>query len=166
MFWGPMQRTMICWNRSPLPPLVAYWGKFSSGGSPFESECSLAAAALNTGKLKHGKVVDINRLHVSLVHAHASVLQATVRQYGFRLTRELVFVFSMFEGQGEPGAKLPTTRWRALRDRWSWYISTPRILSRHLSGDRGTSLCCWTTPLTSSVATAPATSLRLPSSPS
>ena len=48
------------------------------------------AAALNPGTLKHGKVVDINHLHVSLAHAHASVLQATARQHGFRLTGDLV----------------------------------------------------------------------------
>ena len=40
--------------------------------------------------LKHGKAVDINHLHVSLAHAHASVLQATATQHGFRLTGELV----------------------------------------------------------------------------
>ena len=54
------------------------------------ADCFLAAAALNPGILKHGKVVDDNYLHVTLAHAHSSVLQATARQYGFRLTGELV----------------------------------------------------------------------------
>ena len=49
----------------------------------------MTAAALNPGMLKHGKVMDINNLHVSLAHAHASVLQATVRQHDFCLTGEL-----------------------------------------------------------------------------
>ena len=56
----------------------------------FESDYSEAAAALNPGILKHGKVAGINHLHVSFAHAHASVLQATARQHGFRFTGELV----------------------------------------------------------------------------
>ena len=51
---------------------------------------SLAAAALIPGPLKHGKEVDINHLHVFLAHAHASVLKATAKQHGIRLTGELV----------------------------------------------------------------------------
>ena len=66
---------MICWNQSLLPALVLCWGKLSLEGN----HCSLAAAALNPGMLKHGKVVDVNHLYFSLAHAHASVLQATVR---------------------------------------------------------------------------------------
>ena len=84
---------MICWNRSPPPPTVSsLFGEIEFGKKPlFESDCSLAAAALNPGMLKHGKVVDINYFHVSFAHAHTSVLQATARQHGgFRLTGELV----------------------------------------------------------------------------
>ena len=40
--------------------------------------------------LKRAKVVDIKHLHVSLALAHASVLQATARQHGFRFKGELV----------------------------------------------------------------------------
>ena len=47
-------------------------------------------AALTPGPLKHGKDVDINHLHVSLAHAHASVLKATAKQHEIRLTWELV----------------------------------------------------------------------------
>ena len=40
--------------------------------------------------LKHGKVVGINHIDVSLDHIHASVWQATTRQHDFRLTGKLV----------------------------------------------------------------------------
>ena len=83
---------IICWNRSPLPPLLSsVLGEIEFGRKLlFETDCSLAAAALNPGILKHAKVVDVNHLHVSLAHAHASVLQATASQHGFRFTGELV----------------------------------------------------------------------------
>ena len=61
----------------------------------------MAAAALNTGMLKHGKVVDINYLHVSLAHAHTSVLQATAGQYGFRSTGELVSCSACSAAKGD-----------------------------------------------------------------
>ena len=50
----------------------------------------LAAASLAPGPLKHGKEVDISHLHVSLAHVHTSVLKATAKQHGIRLTGELV----------------------------------------------------------------------------
>ena len=40
--------------------------------------------------MKHVKAVDVNYLHVTLAHAHSSMLQATARQHGFRLTGEPV----------------------------------------------------------------------------
>ena len=75
----------------PPPPVSSVLGEIEFGRKPlFESDCSLAAAALNPGMLKHGKIVDVNHLHVSLAHAHTSVLQATARQHGFRLAGERV----------------------------------------------------------------------------
>ena len=66
------------------PPLSSVVGENEFGGKPpLESDCSLATAALNPGILKHGKVVDVEHLHISLAHAHASVLQATARQHDF-----------------------------------------------------------------------------------
>lgn len=50
------------------------------------------------GTLKHAKDVDINYLHGSLAHAHASVLKATAEQHGIRFTGEC----RMFDGQKEP----------------------------------------------------------------
>ena len=64
------------------------------GKPPIRPACRigtpLTAAALIPGSLKHGKEVDINHLHVSPAHAYASVLKATAKQHGIRLTGELV----------------------------------------------------------------------------
>ena len=58
------------------------------------SECrigtSLAAAAMTAGLLKHDEVIYLNPLHVFLAHVHASVLKATAKQHGVRLTGKLV----------------------------------------------------------------------------
>ena len=97
----------------PSPPVSSVLGKIVFGRKPlFESDCFLTAAALNPGMMKHGKVVDINHLHVSLAHAHASVLQATVRQHGVRLTGQLVSCSarSMAKGNRAPTAHHTTAR--------------------------------------------------------
>ena len=80
---------------TPFPPPSSVLGEIQSvGKTPSRPECRigtpLAAAALTPGPLKHGKEVDINHLHVSLAHAHGSLLKATAKQHGIRLTRELV----------------------------------------------------------------------------
>ena len=80
---------------TPFPPLSFVLGEIQFvEKTPSRPECGigapLAAAALTPGPLKHGKEVDINHLHVSLAHAHASVLKATAKQHGIRLTGELV----------------------------------------------------------------------------
>ena len=80
---------------TPFPPLSSVLGEIQSvGKTPSRPACRigtlLAAASLIPGPLKHGKEVDINHLHVSLAHAHASVLKATAKQHGIRLTGELV----------------------------------------------------------------------------
>ena len=53
----------------------------------------MAAAVLSPGGVfvnnKKTIVVDINHFHVSLVHAHSSVLKATARQHGIQLVGEL-----------------------------------------------------------------------------
>ena len=63
----------------PFPPLSSVLGEIKFvGKTPSRSEyrigTPLAAAALIPGLLKHGNKVDINHFHVSLVHAHGSVL--------------------------------------------------------------------------------------------
>ena len=78
-----------------FPPLSSVLGEIQFvGNTPSRPACRigtpLAAASLTPGPLKHGKQVDINHLYVSLAHAHASVMKATAKQHGIRLTRELV----------------------------------------------------------------------------
>ena len=76
-----------------FPPLSSVLGEIKFVGEPASrAECriTLAAAALAPGLLKHGKEVDINHLHVLLAHAHTSVLKATAKQHGIRLTGKLV----------------------------------------------------------------------------
>ena len=97
----------------PSPPVSYVLGEIEFGMKPlFESDCFFTAAALNPGMLKHAKVVDINHLHVSLAHAHASVLQAIARQHGFRLTGELIScsACSMTKGDRAPTAHHTTAR--------------------------------------------------------
>ena len=97
----------------PSPPVSSVLGKIEFGRKPlFELDRFLTAAALNPGMLKHGKVVDINHLHVSLALAHASVLQATARKHGFRLIGEPVSCLerSMAKGNRAPTAHHTTAR--------------------------------------------------------
>ena len=80
---------------TPFPPLSSVLGEIQFvGKTPSRPACRigtpLAAATLIPGPLKHGKEVDTNHLHVSLAHAHASVLKATAKPHGIRLTGELV----------------------------------------------------------------------------
>ena len=89
MFWELLQ----CCNRLPFPLSVCVGGSSVRKETPRPAcriDTPLAAAALIPGPLKHGKEVYINYLHVSLAHAHASVLNATAKQHGIRLTGELV----------------------------------------------------------------------------
>ena len=72
----------------------------------------LAAAALIPGPLKHGKEVDINHLHVSLAHAHASVLKVTAKQHGIRLTGELVSFSACSRAKGH---RAPTPHYATRR---------------------------------------------------
>ena len=81
----------------------------------FESDYSLVVAALNPGMLKHGKVVDISHLHVSLAHARASVLQATARQHGFRLNKELASCSACSMAKGNRAPTAHHTKARAKR---------------------------------------------------
>ena len=96
----------------------------------------MTAAALNPGTMKHVKVVDINHLHVSLDHAHASVLQATARQHGFRLMGQLVScsACSMAKGNRAPTAHHTTAR--AKRPMELIHIDTAGPFPASLRGSR------------------------------
>ena len=87
--------TVTVLEPNPFPPLNSLLGEIMFvGKTPSRSECRvgtpLAAAALTPELLVHGKLVDINHFHVSLAHAHASVVIATTKQHEIRLTGELV----------------------------------------------------------------------------
>ena len=87
--------TLAVLEPTPFPSLRSVLGEIKFMGKiPSRSECRigtpLVAAALTPGLLKHGKEVDINHFHASLAHAHASVLKATAKHHGIRLTGELI----------------------------------------------------------------------------
>ena len=110
-------------------------GIIEFGRKPFfESDFSLTATALNPGMLKHGKVVDVNHLHVSLTHAHASVLQATARQHGFRLTGKLVLWFYVQHARRGTGRRLPITQRYALLANPTIHAALPRGSKRPNEG--------------------------------
>ena len=113
------------------------WSARGSGENPFLSRIVfLTAAALNPGMMKHGKVVDINHLHVSLAHAHASVLQATARQHGFHFTGQLVScsACSMAKGNRAPTAHHTTAR--AKRPMELIHVDTAGPFPASLGGSR------------------------------
>ena len=102
---------------NPFPPVSSVLGEIQFvGKTPFRPACRigtpLAAAALTPGPLKHGKEVHINHLHVSLAHAHASVLKATAKQHGIRLTGELVSCSGCSRAKGH---RVPTPHHAARR---------------------------------------------------
>ena len=119
------------------PPVSSVLWEIEFGRKPlFESDCFFTAATLNPGMLKHPKVVDINHLHISLTHARASVLQATARQQGFRLTGELVSysACSMAKGNRAPTAHHTTAR--AKRSMELVHIDTAGPFPASLGGSR------------------------------
>ena len=98
---------------TPFPPLSSVLGEIKFVRKiPSRPECRigapLATAALTPRPLKHVKEEDINHLHVSLAHAHASVLKASAKQHGIRLTGER-FMFGLFSGE-RTSSTYPTSR--------------------------------------------------------
>ena len=101
---------------TPFPPLSYVLGEVQFVRKTPRPACRigtpLPAAVLIPGPLKHGKDVDINHLHVSLAHAHASVLKAIAKQHGIRLTGEQVScsACSRAKGHQEPTPHHATRR--------------------------------------------------------
>ena len=121
----------------PSPLLSSVLGKIEFGRKPlFESDCFLTAAALNPGMLKHGKIVDTNHLRAFLAHAHASVLQATARQHGFRLTGELVSCSACSMTKGNRARTAHHTTARAKRLMELVHIDTAGPSPASLGGSR------------------------------
>ena len=122
---------------TPSPPVSSVLGEIEFGRKPlFESDCFLTAAALNPGMMKHGRVVDINHLHVSLAHAHTSVLKATARQHGFRLTGELVSCSACSMAKGNRAPTPHHTTARAKRPMELVHIDTAGPFPASLGGSR------------------------------
>ena len=71
----------------------ATWIKGEESASVLSGSDGMAAAVLSPGGLFINKnkirVIDINNFHVSLAHAHSSVLKATAQQHGIQLVGEL-----------------------------------------------------------------------------
>ena len=77
----------------------------------------MAAAVLSPGVVfmdkKNKKVVGINHFHVSLAHAHSSVLKATAQQHGIQLVGELAPCSGCSMAKGIRGPTLHHTTARA-----------------------------------------------------
>ena len=108
--------------------------------TPSSPECRigtpLAAAALTPGPLKHGKEVDINHLHVSLAHAHASVLKATAKQHGVRLTGEQVLCSAYSRAKGHRAHTPLHATSRAMQPLGLVHIDTAGPYPNSLGGSR------------------------------
>ena len=100
----------------------------------------MAAAVLSPGGVFINKnkknVVDINHFHVSLAHAHLSVLKATARQHGIQLMGELALCSgcSMAKGIRAPTPHHSTSRAAAPLD--MVHIDTARPFPESLGGSR------------------------------
>ena len=71
----------------------AAWKKGEKSASVLNGSDGMAAAVLSPGGLSISKnkkrIIDINNFHVSLSHAHSSVLKATAQQHDIQLVGEL-----------------------------------------------------------------------------
>ena len=79
------------------------WGKSEESESVLSGNAGMAAAVLSPCGVfvkKKKKVVDINHFHVSLAHAHSSVLKATARQHDIQLMGELAPCSRYFMAKG------------------------------------------------------------------
>ena len=95
----------------------------------------MTAATPNPDMMKHGKVID-SHLHVSLAHAHASVLQATARQHGFRYTGQLVLCSACSRAKGNRAPTVHHTTARAKRPMELIHIDTAGPFPASLGGSR------------------------------
>ena len=96
--------------------IVAAWKKEEESASVSSGNDGMAAAVLSPGGLflnkNEKRVLDINQFHVSLAHAHSSVLKATAQQHGIKLVRELAPCSgcSMAKGIRAPTSHRTTSR--------------------------------------------------------
>ena len=99
--------------------IVAAWKKGEESASVSSGNDGIAAAVLSPGGLfpNEKKVIDINHFHVSLAHAHSSVLKATA-QHGIQFVGELASCSgcSMAKGIRAPTPHRTTSRAEAPLD--------------------------------------------------
>ena len=113
----------------------ARWGKGERSESVLSGNGGMAAAVLSPGGVfrnKNKKVVDSNHFHVSLAHAHSSVLTATVQQHDIQLVGELASA-RRHRTVPRPGQRHHST----------WSTSIPRGRSLNYWEARDTSSCSW-----------------------
>ena len=128
-------------DSTPFSPLSSVLGEMQFVGKTLSRPACkistpLAAAALTPGQLKHGKEVDINHLHVSLAHAHASVLKATAKQHGIRLTGELVSCSACSRAKGHRAPTSHHATRRATQPLGLVHIDTAEPYPTSLGGPR------------------------------
>ena len=99
----------------------------------------MAAAVLSPGGVfvnKKTTVVDINHFHVSLAHAHSSVLKATARQHGIQLVGELAPCFGCSMAKGIRASTPHHTMSRAAAPLDMVHIDTAGPFPESLGGSR------------------------------
>ena len=127
----------------------------------------MAAAVLSPGGLFINKnkkrVIDTNNFHVSLAHAHSSVLKATAQQHGIQLVGELAPYSGCSMAKGIRASKphRTTSPAEALLD--LVHIDTAGPFPESLGGSR-TSSCLWTALPAFSAHTGHGTRVHRPSS--
>ena len=120
--------------------IVAAWKKGEESASVSSGNDGMAAAVLSPGGLFLNKntkrVIDINHFHVSLAHAHSSVLKATAQQHGIQLVGELAPCSgcSMAKGIHAPTPHRTTSRAEAPLD--LVHIDTAGPFLESLEGSR------------------------------
>ena len=115
------------------------WGKEEESESILGRNAGMAAAVLSPGGVfinKNKTVVDINHLHVSLAHAHSSVLKAAARPHDIQLVGELAPCSgcSVAKGIRAPTPHRTTSRAAAPLD--MVHIDTTRPFPESLGGSR------------------------------
>ena len=116
------------------------WGTGRESESILSGNAGIAAAELSPGGVFINKnkknVVDSNHFHVSLAHAHSSVLKATALQHGIQLVGELAPCsgYSMAKGIRAPTPHHTTSRTAVPMD--MVHIDTAGPFQESLGGSR------------------------------
>ena len=116
------------------------WGTGRESESILSGNAGRAAAVLSPGGVfinkNKKKVVDINHFHVSLAHAHSSVLKATTLQHGIQLVGELAPCSGCSMAKGIRAPTPHHTTSRAATPMNMAHIDTARPFQESLGGSR------------------------------